>query len=193
MGVEQFGLESNLNLPFKEYAVKTGTSYDYHDSWTVGYTPDVVVVVWIGNSNNKPMDLLTGARGAGKIWHDVMTLLHSRGDIAPQTFDANAIVPIETEDGRSFGLQDDDIEYSRLIMKDSDVVLEPHDKDVLMYQEGMSVPLRASRSLTWKVDGKIIGEGEKIFWSPTQPGEYIIETSEKDGTKATTLRVRVIR
>ena len=60
MGVEQFGLESNLNLPFQEYAVKTGTSYDYHDSWTVGYTPDIVVVTWIGNSDNKAMDLLTG-------------------------------------------------------------------------------------------------------------------------------------
>lgn len=193
MGVEQFGLESNLNLPFKEYAVKTGTSYDYHDSWTVGYTPDVVVVVWIGNSNNKPMDLLTGGRGAGKIWHDVMTLLQARGDITPHAFDASTIVPVETENGRLFGLQGDDIEYSRLIMKDSDIVLEPHDKDVLMYQEGMSVPLRASRSLIWKMDGEVLGEGEKIFWSPTKPGEYTIEASEKGETKATTLRVHVIQ
>lgn len=193
MGVEQFGLESNLNLPFTEYAVKTGTSYDYHDSWTVGYTPDTVVVVWIGNSNNKPMDLLTGARGAGKIWHDVMTLLEAREDIVPQKFDTSAIVPVETTEGQSFGLHDDNIEHARLIMKDGDLILEPHDRDVLMFQEGMTIPLRASKSLTWKVNGKMIGEGEKVFWTPARPGDYKIEAFKKDGTRVATLRVHVIR
>lgn len=192
MGVEQFGLESNLNLPFTEYAVKTGTSYDYHDSWTVGYTPDMVVVVWIGNSDNKPMDLLTGARGAGKIWHDVMTLLYARGDIIPQKFNTSAIVSVETAEGQSFGLRDDDIEHSRLIMKDGDIILEPHDQDVLMFQEGMTVPLRAKQSLVWKVNGKILSEGEKVFWTPTEPGEYNIEASEEDGVKVETLRVHVV-
>lgn len=193
IGVEQFGLESNLNLPFKEYAVKTGTSYDYHDSWTVGYTPDVVVVVWIGNSDNKPMNLLTGARGAGKIWHDVMTLLQSRGDIVPQKFDLNMIIPIETPEGQFFGLQDDDVAHARLVMKDNGIVLEPHDQDVFMFQEGMSIPLRASKSLTWKVNGKILGEGEKIFWSPIQPGDYTIDASKKGGAGAETLHVHVVR
>ncbi len=193
MGVEQFGLESNLNLPFKAYAIKTGTSYDYHDSWTIGYTPDMVVVVWIGNSDNKPMDLLTGSRGAGKIWHDVMTLLQARGDIVPRAFDTTAIVPVETKEGQSFGLRSDDVEYSRLIMKDSDTILEPHNQDILMYQRGMSVPLRATKSLVWKVNGKTIGEGEKVFWSLTAPGEYTIEASEKSGAKVATLRVHVIQ
>lgn len=86
----------------------------------VGYTPDMVVVVWIGNSNNKPMDLLTEARGAGKIWHDVITLLHTRGDIIPKKFNTSAVVDIQTKEGRSFGLQDDDIENAR--------DHEPHEK-----------------------------------------------------------------
>jgi len=193
MGVEQFGLESNLNLPFTEYAVKTGTSYDYHDSWTVGYTPDVVVVVWIGNSNNKPMDLLTGARGAGKIWHDVMTLLNARGDIVPQNFDEHSIVSVQTKEGMSFGLREDDVERSRLVMKGNDVVLEPHDQDVLLYQADMSVPLRASRPLIWKIDGKILGEGEEVRFSPREPGEYIIDAHEKGGSKVATLHLHVVR
>ncbi len=192
MGVEQFGLEGNLNLPFAEYAVKTGTSYDYHDSWTVGYTPDAVVVVWIGNSNNKPMDLLTGARGAGKIWNDVMTLLLARGDIQPQAFETSAIVDVETKDGRSLGLIDDDVEYSRNIMKDHETILEPHDKDVLQYQHGMSVPLRATKSLSWRVNGKILGDGEKIFWSPTEAGDYTIEANEKGGLLVATLHLHVV-
>ena len=106
MGVEQFGLQSNLNLPFEAYAVKTGTSYDYHDSWTVGYTSDVVVVVWVGNSNNKAMDLVTGAKGAGKIWYDVMTLLYARTDISPEPFKGAELVDVRTGEGISFGLHD---------------------------------------------------------------------------------------
>jgi membrane carboxypeptidase/penicillin-binding protein PbpC len=193
LGVEQFGLESNLNLPFAEYAVKTGTTYDYHDSWTVGYTPDVVVVVWIGNSDNKPMDLLTGARGAGKIWHDVMTLLNARDDIVPQPFDASAMVDTDTQEGRSFGLQGDNTEHARLIMKDSELVLEPHNQDVLLYQPGMSVPLRSLKSLVWKVDGKVLGKGEKIFWTPGKPGDYTIEAYEEGGTEVSTLHIHVIQ
>lgn len=192
MGVEQFGLEGNLNLPFAEYAVKTGTSYDYHDSWTVGYTPDVVVVVWIGNSNNKPMDLLTGARGAGKIWNDVMSLLYARGDIRPQSFQTSAIVDVETTEGRSLGLPDDDVEYSRTVMKDHEAILEPHDGDVLLYQPDMSVPLRATRPLVWRIDGTILGEGEKIFWSPAKIGNYTIAANEKGGLLVATLHLHVV-
>lgn len=196
MGVEEFGLASNLNLPFTGYAVKTGTSYDYHDSWTVGYTPDVVVVVWIGNSDNKPMDLLTGARGAGKIWHDVMTLLLARGDITQQVFDTSSIVPVQTKEGRSFGLHDDSIEQSRTIMSDmesNELVLEPHNEDILQYQEGMSIPLRAKRSLVWKVDGEILGEGDKTFWNPAQSGNYTIEAYENSGVKVATLHIYVVK
>ncbi|OGZ06758.1 MAG: hypothetical protein A2762_04435 [Candidatus Lloydbacteria bacterium RIFCSPHIGHO2_01_FULL_54_11] len=193
LGVEQFGLESNLNLPFAEYAVKTGTSYDYHDSWTVGYTPDVVVVVWIGNSDNKPMDLVTGARGAGKIWNEVMTLLLAEGDIAPKAFDPRGVVDVSTAEGRSFGLPDDDPPHARLIMKESSIVLEPHDKDVLQFEEGMAVPLRAKHSLVWKVNGTLLGEGEELFWTPTQSGNYTIDAFEQGGPHVASLRVRVVR
>jgi 1A family penicillin-binding protein len=55
-------------------AVKTGTTDDYRDSWTVGYTPEVVVGVWVGNNDNTPMDRLTGSRGAALIWREVMEL-----------------------------------------------------------------------------------------------------------------------
>ena len=66
-----FGANSALKLSFPA-AAKTGTTNDYRDSWIIGYTPDLVCGVWVGNSNNAPMDNLTGARGAGLIWHDFM-------------------------------------------------------------------------------------------------------------------------
>jgi len=66
-----FGADSALKLPFPS-AAKTGTTDDYRDSWTVGYTPGLVAGVWVGNSDSGPMQQLTGSHGAGLIWHDFM-------------------------------------------------------------------------------------------------------------------------
>jgi membrane peptidoglycan carboxypeptidase len=53
-------------------ATKTGTTNDFKDTWTVGYTPGVVVGAWTGNSNNESMDNILGISGAGTIWHSVI-------------------------------------------------------------------------------------------------------------------------
>jgi membrane peptidoglycan carboxypeptidase len=51
-------------------AAKTGTTSDWRDNWTLGYTPDLVVGVWVGNADNQPMENVSGISGAGPIWHD---------------------------------------------------------------------------------------------------------------------------
>ncbi|HEY7418156.1 MAG TPA: transglycosylase domain-containing protein, partial [Ktedonobacteraceae bacterium] len=53
-------------------AAKTGTSNDFRDNWTVGYTTDYVVGVWAGNNDNSAMVNISGVDGAAPIWHDVM-------------------------------------------------------------------------------------------------------------------------
>ncbi|NLE45302.1 MAG: penicillin-binding protein, partial [Chloroflexi bacterium] len=58
-------------------AAKTGTTDDYRDAWTIGYTPDLVTGVWVGNSDNSPMDRLPGVAAAGPIWHDFMAAAHA--------------------------------------------------------------------------------------------------------------------
>lgn len=55
-------------------AVKTGTSQNFDDNWTVGYTSDFAVGVWAGNADNSPMVNVTGVDGAGPIWHQSMLL-----------------------------------------------------------------------------------------------------------------------
>jgi membrane carboxypeptidase/penicillin-binding protein PbpC len=73
-----FGEGSALRLS-RPAAVKTGTTTDWRDNWTVGYTPDLVVGVWAGNADNEPMQHVSGVVGAAPIWHDVMeTLLKGR-------------------------------------------------------------------------------------------------------------------
>jgi 1A family penicillin-binding protein len=69
--VPTFGEISALNLT-RPAAVKTGTTTDFRDNWAVGYTPEFVVGVWVGNADNEPMRHVTGVTGAAPIWHDVM-------------------------------------------------------------------------------------------------------------------------
>jgi 1A family penicillin-binding protein len=64
-----FGEYSPLRLS-RPAAVKTGTTSDFRDNWTVGYTPDLVAGVWLGNADNDPMHQVSGVTGAGPIWHD---------------------------------------------------------------------------------------------------------------------------
>jgi membrane peptidoglycan carboxypeptidase len=67
-----YGANSPLVLPNRPAAVKTGTTDEYRDSWVVGYTPDLVAGVWVGNTDNTPMKDVQGVAGAGQIWHDFM-------------------------------------------------------------------------------------------------------------------------
>ena len=66
-----FGFGSVLETPFPA-AVKTGTTSKFRDSWTVGFTPEHVVGVWVGNANGDPMVDLPGLSGAAPIWRDVI-------------------------------------------------------------------------------------------------------------------------
>ncbi len=53
-------------------AAKTGTTTDWRDNWTLGYTPELASGVWVGNADNSPMLDISGISGAGPIWHDFM-------------------------------------------------------------------------------------------------------------------------
>jgi len=66
--VPTFGSHSILFIPGKDVAVKTGTTNNNKDAWTIGYTPSIVVGVWAGNNDNKPMKK-GGSAVAGPIWN----------------------------------------------------------------------------------------------------------------------------
>lgn len=72
-----FGPNSQLRIDNKTVSVKTGTTNDFRDNWTIGYTPSIVVAVWVGNNNNKPMSsgLVSGVTGAAPIWRTITSRL----------------------------------------------------------------------------------------------------------------------
>jgi 1A family penicillin-binding protein len=68
-----FGVNSALNIPGRTVAVKTGTTNDKRDNWTIGWTPQVIAGVWVGNNDNSPMkEVASGVSGASPIWRRVI-------------------------------------------------------------------------------------------------------------------------
>jgi len=80
-----FGPGSVLHIPeHPEVAVKTGTTNNLKDNWTIGYTQNFLAVVWVGNNDNSPMNYVaSGVTGASPIWRKIMeTLLSGNGSAA---------------------------------------------------------------------------------------------------------------
>jgi len=66
-------------------AAKTGTTNNFRDAWTIGYTPQLAVGVWVGNSDNAEMKSVSGLKGAAPIWHAVMEYALQDKEIVPFT------------------------------------------------------------------------------------------------------------
>lgn len=96
---KSFGVGSILDLPFAA-AVKTGTSSDFRDTWTVGFTRNYTVAVWVGNFDGRPMREVSGVVGAAPLWNRIMLHLHEQRD--PAAFpapDGLALRPICADTG----------------------------------------------------------------------------------------------
>ncbi|MDB9510209.1 penicillin-binding protein 1C [Kamptonema animale CS-326] len=79
---QEFGVDSVLALPFTT-AVKTGTSSNFRDTWTVGFTTDYTVATWVGNFNGDRMKKVSGVMGAAPLWNHIILHLHEHQDPAP--------------------------------------------------------------------------------------------------------------
>ncbi len=82
-----FGPNRNMLVTGHQAAVKTGTTNDYRDSATAGYTTQIAAAVWVGNADNTPMTDVPGSRGALPIWHAAMEIAHARLISEPVPFE----------------------------------------------------------------------------------------------------------
>lgn len=71
----EFGSNSPLQIPGRKVSVKTGTTDNKRDNWTIGYTPNLLVTTWVGNNDNTPLSqaLASGITGAAPMWNRIMT------------------------------------------------------------------------------------------------------------------------
>ncbi|KKR26454.1 MAG: Penicillin-binding protein [Microgenomates group bacterium GW2011_GWC1_39_7b] len=88
-----FGTNSQLNVKgHSEVSVKTGTTNDRRDNWTIGYTGDAVVVTWVGNNDNSQMSgAVSGISGASPIWNKVMKAVLDKAEAGAYELDGKSI------------------------------------------------------------------------------------------------------
>src|SRR5436309_2218502 len=80
-----YGPNSMLKMD-RPVAVKTGTTDNYRDTWTVGYTPNLVIGVWVGNSDGHPMKEVLSSMSAGKVWRESMDMALNYLNLPPEDF-----------------------------------------------------------------------------------------------------------
>jgi|GEM_PF-438454 len=190
LSVEQFGLTGNLNISGKTVAVKTGTSRDYHDSWTIGWTPDFIVGVWMGNAKNTPLNNVSGSAGAGKLWNDTMGILLSSEYNKNTSFTYPDLIDYPTELGLLRGLRGDRVKEMRDSLLSQRLIHFPHQGDIFSLDSQTVITFRASVSVDWYINGKLLGSGVKYTYSPKQAGELSI--SAKRGAQEETLTITII-
>jgi penicillin-binding protein 1C len=185
---DQFGI-TTLTLPFDNYAVKTGTSRDYHDSWTVGYTPDILVLTWLGNPENKPLRAITGGIGAGSLWKDIMLLVHNEHTVqtcvhrselcSEHTFSKDGIAPHPRDTIASYTLARDTTLAPDI--RDTSLILFPHNGDI--FAVGSTIPIQARVPTNVKVNN--VPVADPLQFSPIMAGTYTVSATRADGTSET--------
>ena len=197
-----FGRDSVLDLAFPA-AAKTGTSTDFTDNWTVGYTSEVTVAVWVGNFGSEPMQGVSGIAGAGPLWSAVMNAAMAdregrafeRGELSRIRLCRETGAPWTSE--CSHGLDewvvpDAPEGIARRRPARSVRVVFPDDGDV--FAKDTDVPTEHARvrfraeaptsvdELVWEVDGRIVGRSVRpleIWWSLT-PGTHRLRVWPRD-------------
>jgi membrane peptidoglycan carboxypeptidase len=101
-----FGTNNPLNAPFPA-AVKTGTTNDFRDNWTIGYTPAVVVGIWVGNTDGHPMRNSSGLTGAAPIWRAIIEGIYRDPALVASLYTHGEPPPLEFE--RPPGLEEREV------------------------------------------------------------------------------------
>ena len=184
-GIDQFGLKSNLNLFEKNYALKTGTSRDFKDSWVVGFTPDFLVGAWIGNADNTSMDRITGETGAGRVWSEVMEILLNSKYNKNTPFDFSQIKEFNRNGKIEYGLPEDNYEKCKnlLVAEEEKLIISPHDGDEFLLEDNTKITLEARKNVKWFINGKFLARGKEAIFSPKETGKYEISAESSNNIK----------
>lgn len=128
--VEAFGSRSELVIPNQIVSVKTGTTNDLRDNWTVGFTPEFLVITWVGNNDSTPMNrnIVSGVTGAAPIFNDLMSYIlqgkESKWQEKPSQVLEGAVCPsgMPPREGESCSTTTTDLYWESSNPTDSEIV-----------------------------------------------------------------------
>ena len=178
-----FGEENPLHFSFP-VAAKTGTTRNFRDNWTVGYTDDYVVGVWVGNAKGDVMEGVSGISGAGPIFHKIMNLLHEATDTKLTVSDVNL--------NFEFGISNNQFPMNGVISEFR--IISPFSNDLFLFDsnkpaEFQKIQLTASKNSEWFVDGQFVGEGKEVLW-PLEKGHHEVQATYDGEERVVGIEVR---
>ncbi len=188
-----FGLENVLATRYWS-AVKTGTSKDMRDNWTIGFSRKYTVGVWVGNASGAPMWDVSGMHGAAPVWQAVMNRLHERTPSKAQPliagvearniqFEKNLEAPRRelflTGTEREVIYAANTVQQPMAIVAPVDGAIYALDPDIPPNNQRIVFRAAGTKQPIWWLNKKRIGQGESISWFPW-PGRYRLEM--RDGT-----------
>ena len=201
--VRTFGLDSSLATRGFA-AVKTGTSKDLRDNWCVGYTDRYTVGVWVGNASGEPMHKVSGVSGAAPIWAAVVKHLHrhhaSMPPRAPQ-----GVVPMPIQFAAQLEVARDEVfiagtEQARQAASAQMTGAQRYGidspRDGSLFAIDPDMPPNSQRisfegeNGVWMLDGKRVGAGPRISWSPW-PGRHALSLVSRSGQTLQTVHFEV--
>lgn len=208
-----FGVDNALNTPFWT-AVKTGTSKDMRDNWTIGWSSRYTVGVWVGNSAGESMRNISGVSGAAPIWHDVMVYLHQNTPSNMPEKPANVMVenivytPMLEPNRKEYFLEGTQMSHVQLASVIKQDIQSPHfismptnntilawDPDIPVAHQRLKVEARQinqqlSTGVYWHMNGKKIGDTNPLYW-PLQVGRFTLELFSNQGKKLDEIHFQV--
>ena len=211
-----FGEENPLKFSFP-VAAKTGTTRNFRDNWTIGYTDDYIVGVWVGNSSGAKMEGISGISGAGPIFHKIMNMLHemtgtkltvgqniSVGGITDISYEGanrdsrlqgnSASNKLTTTTNTTSSTTTTSTPATTTPTTNSFRIISPFANDIFLFdpkkpKDSQKINLQASQKAKWYINGKLIGEGISILW-PIIRGKHQIKAISSSDERLVGIEVK---
>jgi len=199
-----FGFDNPLALSHWS-GVKTGTSKDMRDNWTVGFNTRVTVGVWVGNASGAPMHNVTGISGAGPIWADVMEAAATRFGAGPEPVAPANLVKRRVQFAAASGsveagrdewfLRGSEPSSGLVVAREASGVgariVTPADGTIIALDPDIPAPHQrvqlksgdVARAACWQVNDESLGcSAEPVTWTPVV-GDAVVRLLDADGSE----------
>lgn len=167
-----FGEENQLNLDFK-IAAKTGTTRNFKDNWTLGFTDEYTLGIWVGNNDGSPLQGVSGISGAGSLFNRIMNMLHQETGTQLTLQKKFEIQPIKQK--------------SVMETMESFRIITPFPDDHFLYNpqkpnDQQKIKLEASNKAKWFINNIFYQEGKSVLWE-LKKGKHHIRAESLEGEK----------
>ncbi|MBI5414593.1 penicillin-binding protein 1C [Candidatus Peregrinibacteria bacterium] len=164
--INSFGTKNPLNFSYA-VAAKTGTTRNFRDNWTVGFSEKIGVLVWVGNADGSPMEEVTGITGAGPLFHDIMEEA-MQGREKNQKFSMKRLCQGTKKNDEKKEGEDP---FPRLSGDEKFRITSPLPSETFRINrdippDAQKLEFTANQEIDWFVNGEKIGTGKSIFWIP---------------------------